>query len=1445
MGSQVDPSPSWENWDSCHVFTAKEYSSKSSGGKNFETIIVDESIDYEVVLAFCQDRQVSEMSLFKLAWGIVVGTYAGVEDVCFGIKTSRGQSILRCRLDAKQTTGSLLSSMEEVSLVVDGEKHGLSALASSTGLFDTILSIQDHSSTMVTDAIQTNGGISADSPNVILEAQVHLQKGPIVIRYPQHIFSELRASRIARCFSTCILAIVANADEHLQDLDILPPTDAVDIQTWNGKDLGTYKNCLHEVIRERMKEDPEAPAVSAWDGDLTYGELDVLSSRLASKLYNLGVHVGSSVAFLFQKSKWTVVSILAILKAGGAAVALNPEFPVERLKNILEFTQAPVLLVDCALEGMLCMSQKGVVELIVNESFFHQASDSPSETSEYVCSTVKPDDVAYIQFTSGSTGQPKGIVIEHCTYLANAVSQHEACHVNRCSRVLQFASHSFDAILVEILTPLLVGACICIPSEERRLNDLAGAMRDLRVNWMGVTPTLAKIISPKDVPALKTLCTWGEAASSDMIETWADSVELINIYGPSENSVEATSHSWSRGIRDPSHMGKGMKAVNTWVVRIDNREKLTPIGAIGELVLQGPTVARGYLHDEARNAVAFKAEVPWIPPTTNSYRMYYTGDLVRYTPDGSLEFCGRRDTQVKIRGHRVELGEIEHHINQSNSGNYLQSVAEVVRPIYRPTQKILIAFICESRNAAASIESLLQPTSDAFRIKAMSIKSYLTKYLPSHFIPSIFLPLTYIPTAASGKADRHRLRTMVESLSEVELMEYSSHELPAKEKGSEKEILIARLWAQILGVDENAITPGDNFFWLGGNSILAMRLAVAAREKGIAITVAQVLQHPRLQDIASTVKIEKIKEAVVKQHYGYNHFSTLYNVFAEDFVKRVVAPELGIAASNIKDIALATDYQIENLAWSSLKSRGGTNYVTFDFDVALEPDRVQAAIERLVSYHAILRTVYCVYRQRVYQVAVNQLAFDIVHSLHVENVDKTTASVMECDARQRLDITAALVKFWLLRGAHGRVMRLIIRASHLQYDGVTLIRWCNEFGLAYSGSNLLPKTSFPEYMNFAANHNANDACHYWRKLLDGSSMTNVFQHSSIPWKHVLNGQVETLIDTSLVHSHSDITIGTTIKAAWALVLAEMASSGDVVFGSVVWGRNAMFPGVEQVVGACIDNIPVRVRLGPGMTRLQLLQQIQEQYFEAVSFENFQYKRIVKECTDWRPWERLSTLVEYENLGEESSRFKLGREYGSFTVDEIRPPADRHDVTIYSMPMGEKQTFIALDFCRDIVPITVAQRMLDRMVEHIRAFHDDHHVQVVLSPPDEIGLPHIPMSLGPSAGGNSNKLNEGGQRKKACDRLIPEDETNHTRVRQLVEKAWSSVLGCQQADLATCWANRVPFYNVWGNLIASYALARYYEREGSLVAAEDLLQNVDMQSQVALLFGQAKPMYYTD
>ncbi|KAH8902237.1 AMP-dependent synthetase and ligase, partial [Coniochaeta sp. PMI_546] len=324
--------------------------------------------------------------------------------------------------------------------------------------------------------------------------------------------------------------------------------------------------------------------------------------------------------------------------AGGAFVPLDPGTPASRIQNILADSKATVVLTGTSTVDLF--SFDGISVLVVDEALLSSLPDSPAPSR----SPVLPHNTSVILFTSGSTGRPKGIVMQHNGLSSTAAAYGSALGVGPGVRVLQFSAFTFDIGVLDVLVTLMRGACLCIPSESSRVNDLAGAIRDSRADWVLLTPTVAGLLSPADVPALKMLALAGEAIPKRLVDTWKDNVDLHAIYGPAEASTCA----WNPDI------GRSEKSTNIghplasafWVVNPHNHRQLLPRGCVGELLVQGPMLARGYLTDDSDKGGNWIDNVDWIPGKTGE-RGYLTGDLVRQNEDDTFIFIGRKDSQIK------------------------------------------------------------------------------------------------------------------------------------------------------------------------------------------------------------------------------------------------------------------------------------------------------------------------------------------------------------------------------------------------------------------------------------------------------------------------------------------------------------------------------------------------------------------------------------------------------------------------------------------------------------------------------------------------------------------------------------------------------------------------------------------------------------------------------
>lgn len=451
----------------------------------------------------------------------------------------------------------------------------------------------------------------------------------------------------------------ATPTQTLGDIEMSLADDLEQIWQWNGTVPEQVNRCIHDLLADQVSARPKSPAICAWDGELSYSKLDVLSTKLSMKLRELGVGSATHlVPLCFEKSVWTAVAILGVLKANAGFSLLDPHLPEQRLQAMILQVNSN-LIVTCASKQDLC-SRLAAKTVALSWDFF---SDLVVQKCVQIPPSTAPTSIAYAVFTSGSTGVPKGVLVSH----ANAVSaQHHQVKIfgyTSESRLFDFASYSFDVAISNIFSILACGGCLCIPSEDDRRNHLERSIVSLHVNALDLTPSITQLLSPERLPEVRLLTLGGEPLRAVDVYRWCGKVRICNAYGPSECTPTSTINCNPLDPCKATHIGKGAGVV-TWVVDPDNHDDLLPPGCTGELLLEGPLVGLGYLNDTTKTAASFIEDPKWLLRGSASRagrhgRLYKTGDLVEYDEDGSLVFIRRKDTQVKIRGQRVEPGEIE------------------------------------------------------------------------------------------------------------------------------------------------------------------------------------------------------------------------------------------------------------------------------------------------------------------------------------------------------------------------------------------------------------------------------------------------------------------------------------------------------------------------------------------------------------------------------------------------------------------------------------------------------------------------------------------------------------------------------------------------------------------------------------------------------------------
>ncbi|KAL9583873.1 MAG: hypothetical protein Q9212_002452 [Teloschistes hypoglaucus] len=557
-------------------------------------------------------------------------------------------------------------------------------------------------------------------------------------------------------FHTILEQIIRNPNALVRQLDIIHVDQKLRIQRWNVRNpfAAQTNECLHDLVATQCQKVPHAEAVRSWDGSLTYSELHQLATVAAKRLQHAGVGPGCYVPFAYEKSLWAVVAMLSILMVGAAFVPLNPHDPRARLDQILKSTSAGVVITS---EKFAAQFKTLVNRMVVITEETIKLSSLEDASVQSTTHQTAPEDPVFVLFTSGSTGVPKGMVHTHCSICSHALSHGKEMDYQD-ARVLQFAAYTFDVAIIDIFTTLLFGGCICIPSEEDRKTNIVGAITSMRANHAILTPSFAGVIDPSDVPTLKILAVGGEALPQERVQRWAEKVRLIQIYGPAEVGICLTIT--MQATTRPETVGRPLENSSCWLVDPDCADLLVPIGAVGELVVAGPSLALGYLNDIKRTEASFIAAPRWARQLgfDEGTRFHKTGDLLRYNLDafnGTLDFVGRKDAQIKLRGQRIEPGEIEYHLGKTPG----IAVCMVTKPTSGCFTGELIAVI-QRNNEAAPSKGVREASLSLVVDESLSIsvvRQEMGKVLPVYMIPSVCLTVECMPLVPSLKIDRRSI----------------------------------------------------------------------------------------------------------------------------------------------------------------------------------------------------------------------------------------------------------------------------------------------------------------------------------------------------------------------------------------------------------------------------------------------------------------------------------------------------------------------------------------------------------------------------------------------------------------------------------------------------------------------------------------------------------------
>jgi len=696
------------------------------------------------------------------------------------------------------------------------------------------------------ERMEVNPGIAMfDITLVISEAGEKLFGG---IEYNTDLFYKSTIRRMFSHYVKLLEAIVEKPSQQIRQIPLLSDTEREKVvYSWNETDKNYPQNiCLHELFEAQVERTPEAIAVISSKGQITYQELNQKVNQLAHYLHNFGIRPGGKVGVAINRSIEMIVALLAVLKSGAAYIPLDPSYPQERLTYIIKDSSPAIILTNASIKKNLQTYGEKILAL---DTEWGEISNMSAENLPD--SRVATNDLAYIIYTSGSTGEPKGVMVEHHSVVNHNLFCVDAFRLTSDDRVLQFATMNFDTAVEEIFPTLLSGATLVLRNDEVLLsgNELTELIDKYELTvldlptayWHEWVYELA--LMGKRVPeSVKLVIVGGEKCLKERYENWlqvvGENCSWMNTYGPTEATIVASYYeSDTDQLKTLPDIPIGRPIANVKLYILDDLLSPVPIGVSGELCIAGAGVARGYHNDSQKTAEHF---VPDPYSGVPGARMYRTGDLVRFLPDGNIAFIGRVDQQVKVRGFRVELGEIDavsiKHpdvreaitVTSKSSGDHLRLVAYLVPARHLDEEEV-----------------------GKFK---KDVRQYLKDVLPDYMIPSTLIVLDELPKLPNGKINRR-------GLPEPEV---------GKDEGkrdfiaprNEREEILAKVWSNVLGLDEIGIH--DNFFELGGDSILSIQVIARSGLEGLRITPRNLFENPTIAQLARVAE----KGVAIKAEQG-------------------------------------------------------------------------------------------------------------------------------------------------------------------------------------------------------------------------------------------------------------------------------------------------------------------------------------------------------------------------------------------------------------------------------------------------------------------------------------------------------------------------------------------------------------------------------------------------
>ncbi|MCK4260422.1 MAG: amino acid adenylation domain-containing protein [Halanaerobiales bacterium] len=974
------------------------------------------------------------------------------------------------------------------------------------------------------------------------------------LEYCTKLFKGETIERFKGYFRKVIIDIIKNTDIKLSDLELITEEEKRKILFEFNDTRASYPNqCVfHQLFEEQVNQTPNKLAVVYKDQQITYQELDQKANRLARKLRANGVKNNSIVGIIIDPSIEMILGILGIIKAGGAYLSIAPENPDERIKYLLDDSNLHIVLTQTDLK-MRLENVKFSAEVF--DLFDDDIFDEESERLENI---NQPNDLAYVIYTSGSTGKPKGVMIEHKS-LINLCYWHNTYHgVTESDRVAKYAGFGFDASIMETFPYLIKGACIYVLEKDIKLdiNKLNQYYEENQIT-IGFLPTkICEQFMHLENHSLRIMITGGEK----LTDFSQNDYRVVDYYGPTENTVVTTAFTVDKKYKN---IPIGKPVFNNQIYIVDKHGHLQPIGIPGELCVSGDGLARGYLNRSELTAEKFVCNVILDDPIgslvsdESAERMYLTGDLARWLPDGNIEFLGRKDRQVKIRGCRIELGEIENQLKEIDS----IKEAIVIDQNSSNNEKYLAAYIVTDEE-----------------IDESHIRQTLLKELPDYMIPACFVRLDAIPFTPNGKVDRKALP----------IPEFSSKEEFVAPRG-ELEERIARIWADVLGLDRVGVN--DNFFNLGGHSLKAVSLlAQIKKEVEVEIPLKELFSSPTIEGI-----VNYISEASRTKHIS------IEPIEKQDYYSLSPAQ---------RRLYIINELEGPNTVYNL----PGTMLIEGKLDL----NRFEDIFNALIKRHESLRTSFTTKNGEPVQIInetvqlkvkyfkekesdVTRLVEEFIQPFDITKVPLLRVGLIEIEKE----------KYVMMFDMHHMVsdgvsMQIIVREFIQLYQGNKL----SELRIQYK--------DFSDWQNdeFESDELKKQE-EYWLSQFKGKKIPilNMPTDYPRPFRQNFAGEsIELILDEDLSNelflltTNTETTLFMVLLAAYNIFLAKYANQEDIIVGTPIAGRQ--HADLENIIGMFVNTLALRNKPTGDKSFIEFLQEVKENALNAYQSQDYQFDQLV-------------------------------------------------------------------------------------------------------------------------------------------------------------------------------------------------------------------------------------------